>query len=286
MARVAVVTDSTACLPSEEIERYGIEVVPVNLVHDGRVYRDGVDISPEEFYQLLEKAKKVPTTSPASPGDYLRVFQRLGEKADAILCITVVARLSAMYDSARAAMEAARETMPHTLIQVLDSGTAAMAQGFIVLAATRAAALGKDLQGVVAAAQRVKSRVDLVAVLDTLTYLARGGRVPNVAAWASSLLQVKPILSIKDGEVRLAERARTKKKAVSRLLEIMKDRVAGQRPLRAAVFHAHAQEEALSLRDQVVQAFQPEELYVTQFTPVMGVHTGPGLVGLAFYTGE
>ncbi|HJW88673.1 MAG TPA: DegV family protein [Dehalococcoidia bacterium] len=265
------------------MERYGIEVVPVNLVHEGRVYRDGLDLTPEEFYRLLREAKKLPTTSPASPGDYLEVFRRVGEKVRSILCISVSARLSGMFDSARAAVELAREVLPRTAIRVLDSGTAAMAQGFVVLAAARAARAEKDLQEVTETAARIMPLVELVAVLDTLHYLARGGRVPKVAAWATSLLQIKPILTLSRGEVGLLERVHTRKKALSRLVQIMRERVGGKRTLHVSVFHANALGAALALREEIIRDFQPQELYLTQFTSVMGVHTGPGVVGLAYY---
>ncbi|HLE02578.1 MAG TPA: DegV family protein, partial [Dehalococcoidia bacterium] len=170
-----------------------------------------------------------------------------------------------------------------TAIQVLDSGTAAMAQGFVVLAAARAARAGKGLQEVMETATRIMPRVELVAVLDTLRYLARGGRVPKVAAWATSLLQIKPILTLSRGEVGLLERVHTRKKALSRLVQIMRERAGGKRPLHVSVFYANALEAALALREEIIREFQPQELYLTQFTSVMGVHTGPGVVGLAYY---
>ena len=265
------------------MERYGIEVVPVKLVYEGRVYRDGQDLTPEEFYRLLREARKLPTTSPASPGDYLEVFRRVGEKARSILCISVSAKLSGMFDSARAAVELARESLPRTAIQVLDSGTAAMAQGFVVLAAARAARAEKGLQEVTETAARIMPLVELVAVLDTLHYLARGGRVPKVAVWATSLLQIKPILILSGGEVGLLERVHTRKRALSRLVVIMREKVGEKRPLHVSVFHANALGDALALREEIIREFQPQELYLTQFTSVMGVHTGPGVVGLAYY---
>jgi len=283
---VAIVTDSTSCLPSDQVEKWGIEMVPVNLVYDGRVYRDGQDLTTEEFYRLLKRAKKLPSTSPASPGDYLEVFRRAGEKARSVLCISVSGKLSGMFDSARAAAELATEVLPRTTIRVLDSETAAMAQGFVVLAAARAASLGNGLEDVIAKATRIIPRVELVAMLDTLHYLARGGRVPEVAAWAASLLQIKPILALSHGEAGLLERVRTRRKALSRLVEIMRRRVGGKKPLLASVFHAAALDDALSLQEAVIREFRPEELYLTQFTPVMGVHAGPGVVGLAYYAEE
>lgn len=284
-SRIGLVTDSTACIPPELVAQYGIEIVPVELAFEGKVYRDGVDLSAEEFYQMLKKAHRLPTTSPASPVGFLEAYRRLGQRSEAILCLTVAARFSAMFDSARAAMETAREAMPGTRIEVLDSGVAAMCQGFMVLEAARAAAQGKGMEEVIAAAQRLRPRVQLLAMLDTLYYLAKGGRVPIPAAWASSLLQVKPILELREGELRLLERVRTRPRAIERMVEVLSQR-GGGKPLHLAVVHAHAIEEAMQLKERLARLFPCRELYLTQFTPVMGVHTGPGLLGLAFYTEE
>lgn len=283
--RVSITTDSTVCLPEALVKRYAIQVVPLDLVFDGKVYRDGVDISPEDFYQLLQQARKLPTTSPASPGDYLKVYQELSQWADSILCITVSSKVSAMFDSAQAAKEAAAEIMPQTTIQVLDSNTAAMAQGFVVLRAAEAAAQGQGLEQVAQVAQDIMGRVRLIASLGTLYYLAKGGRVPKVYAWASSLLKIKPIVQLFQGEVGLVAKVRTSPRARERLVEIVRQRVA-EDPVHVAIFHAHAAEEAEELKRQVSSRLQCVELYVTQFTPVMGAHTGPGVLGLAFYSGD
>lgn len=283
MPSVSIVTDSVACLPQELVGKYGITVVPLDIVFQGRVYRDGVDMTPEEFYRLLERAGNLPTTTSASPGTYLETFRRLGERTQSILCITVVSRLSAVFDAARAARELLRQEMPHLRIDVLNSGTAAMAEGFVVLAAARAAALGNSLEATMESARSVVSRINLVALLDTLYYLARGGRVPRAAAWAASVLKIKPILQLAQGQVSILERVRTQRRGVERLLEIMKERSQGASSLRVAVLHASAAESAQRLKEMAAFRFACAELYVTQFTPVMGVHTGPGLLGLAFY---
>lgn len=285
-AKVALVTDSTACLPQELVERYNIQIVPIQLIHQGRAYRDGVDITAEEFYHLLEKADKLPTTASASPGAFLEVFRQLSRTAGSILCITLSSRVSAMYDSARTAQKTARELILNTAIYVLDSGTAAMAQGFIVLKAARTAEKGGSLEEVLQAAQSLMPKVHLVALLDTLYYLAKGGRIPQVAAWAGSVLDVKPLVQMRNGEVSLLDRVRGKARALDRLLEVMKERVAPHQPLHIAFFHSNVPEEAEKLKERVTALFPCEELYITPFTPVMGVHTGPGLLGVAFYNGD
>jgi len=281
VAKVALITDSTACLPRELVERFDITVVPVELVFGGRIYRDGVD-DLADFYTLLKRSPQLPTTSPSSPGTYLAAYRQASQRAEAVLCITVSSSVSAMYDSARAARELAREALPQLPIEVMDSGTATMAQGFIVLAAARAVAEGKALPEVVAAAQRAAHRVSLVCFLDTLYYLARSGRVPKAAAWAASLLQLKPIIRMHQGNIELLARTRTRNRATARLLDLVAQEVGG-RPVHMAVMHTQSAEDAAELRRLAASRFHCRELYVTEFTPVMGSHTGPGLLGLAYY---
>ncbi|MFC2059082.1 DegV family protein [Chloroflexota bacterium] len=283
MGKVAVITDSVACLPQELIDRYAIKVMPLSIIFEDRVYRDGVDITPGEFYRLLENVKKLPTTSPAPPAAYLEAYRELNDKADAVLCVTISSKFSALIDSARLAREAARETMPQTDIEVLDSGTAAGAEGFVVLAAARAAAEGKSLAEVIEAAKDIMSRVNLIAIVDTLYYLQKSGRVPKATAWATSLLQIKPIFQLSWGEVTPLGRPRTKNRAVNRMLEIVQERTNGGR-IRANIMHGNALEEAERLRERVLAEFDCVELFVTDFTPVMGSHVGPGVLGVAFYS--
>ena len=281
MAQVAVVTDSVACLPDSIIKKYGIIVVPVALAFDGQEGAPCVD--PASFYQRLESSKRLPTTSPASPGVYLDAFKRMARESDAIVCVTISSKVSATYEAARNARDMAKESLPGVSIEVVDSQAAAMAQGFVTLAAARAAAEGGDLQTVAAAANGIASRVYLLGVIDTFRYLVKSGRVPKVAGWAASMLQIKPILQIHRGEIGLAARARTKSRALRRMLELMKEH-ANSKPIHVSVVHANAPTEAEELRRQVNAEFQCAELYVSEFPPVMGVHTGPGLVGLAFYS--
>ncbi|MCX8125799.1 MAG: DegV family protein, partial [Dehalococcoidia bacterium] len=199
MRRVAVVTDSTACLPAELVREYSITVVPVEFTYQGRVYRDGVDITPAEVYQLLARNGSLPTTSAPPPGAYLKAFEQLSHTVREVLVITVSSTFSHTYDSARTAAEMAKEEYPDLTIKVVDCKTAAGAQGLVVLKAARAAAAGKSLEEVAQVARESISAVRLVAFLDTMYYLARGGRVPQVVAWAGNVLKIKPIMQIKPG---------------------------------------------------------------------------------------
>jgi DegV family protein with EDD domain len=284
MGKVAVVTDSSACVPKEVVKQYGIHILPLILLFEDRSYRDGVDITSQEFYELLKKAKKVPTTSSPSPGEYLEVFREVAKQASGILCITLPPHLSMSFDSATQAREMARESIPHVHIEIFPSRSPALAQGFIAQAAAQAAASGKDLSQVAQAARDRMDKVNALAMLDTLYYLAKGGRIPKAAAWAGSLFKIKPILDA-TGDVRLLERCRTRKRAMQRLLYIMRQR-SGGKPICVNLMHAGVPEEAERLKADILSQFDCVEFYVTDFTPVIGTHTGPGSIGLSFYTAD
>ena len=286
MTKVAVITDSVACVPQEQMEKYGIKQVPMLIIFGDEVYQDGIDISPTEFYTRLRQAKKLPTTSHPSPDIFLEAYRDASQRAASILCITIPSKFSATFNSARLAVEMAKEALPGVAIEVLDCGTAAAAQGLVVLAAARAAASGGDLTEVAETARSVMQRVYLLATLDTLRYLVRGGRVPKAAALASSLLQIKPIFAVIEGEAHPVTNARTTAGAMKRILKIMEQRIVEGQPLHVAVVHADALDRATVLKNQISSRFDCAELFITEFTPVMGGHTGPGVIGVAFYCGD
>jgi DegV family protein with EDD domain len=194
--KVVVVCDSAACLPAELVDELRLHVVPMELFIDGKTYMDGVDISPQEFYSLLSSCERPPTTSAPSTASFIRAFQAGVQHADSVLCLTLLSTISATYNVATAAAETARQDHPESIIEVMDTRTAAGAEGLVVLAAARAAAMGAALPQVKQAAQRVIYGVELIAFLDTLHYLWKGGRIPRVAAWAGSILQLKPLMSL------------------------------------------------------------------------------------------
>jgi DegV family protein with EDD domain len=286
MRKVAIVTDTTACVPQEQVAKYDIEVVPVQLIFEDRTYRDGIDISPSEFYTRLRQAEKMPTTSASSPNPYLEAYQKASQKAPNILCLTEPSRFSAMLDSARVATEMARKTLRNVVIEVLECTTAAAGQGLVALAAAKAAALGKTLNEVMEVARSTMSRVSLFATLDTLHYLAKSGRVPQAAALVNSLLSIKPIFTLNHSEARTVALPRTTKSAMKRMLKLMEPAVVKGQPLHVAVMHADAPEQAIALKNRISSQFECHEIFITEFTPVMGVHTGPGLIGVAFYGEE
>ncbi len=282
--KVAIVTDSTACIPREQVEKYAIELVPIGLVFGDKVYRDGIDISPTEFYALLRHTKKLATTSGSLPGPFLEAYHKASQRAASILCITESSKFSGMCNSARVAMEMAKEALTDVVIEVIECTTAAAGQGLVVLAAARAAASGGSLTEVIETVRIVMQRVYLFATLDTLYYLAKGGRVPKIAALASSLLRIKPIFTINEGDACPVTNARTIRGAMNRILKIMRQKIVKGQLLHVAVMHADALDKAMVLKNQISSQFDCAELFITEFTPVMGAHTGPGVIGVAFYS--
>ncbi len=278
-----IVTDSTACIPDELVQRYPIEVVPVNLIVAGRTYRDGLDDT-TDFYRLLRSSREQASTAAPAPGTYLDRFRAIAARgADAILCLTVSSQFSAMFNSARAAAKLAETELPGVEVRVVDSGNAAMAQGFMVVEAARAAGGGAGLEEVARRAAAVGERAGLVVIIDTLDYLARSGRVPRIAAWASQVLQLKPIVQFQGGDIRLLARARTRPRAVDRLVDVVRQRAGGSAGLHVCIHHTNCPDDADLLRLRVEREMQPAEIHLSEFTQVMGTHTGPGLLGIAFY---
>lgn len=279
MNKIAIVTDSAACLPERLINQYGIHVVPFRLIWGREIFQDGVDMTSPEFYRRLRESPTLPTTSQPSIGQLLTLYRSLAQTAEGIVSIHIAGSMSGTYNAA----QMAAQMIPGVPVRVLDSGTAVMAQGFVVLAAARAAEAGGSLQQVVQAADAMIARVHLLAVLDRLDYLARSGRVQSVIALIGSALRIAPVFTIRHGEVSVVSRARSKPRAVQAMLDQMAA-LTGNRPVHAAVFHADVADEAEDLSREIANRFNCVELLVTEFTPVMGSHTGPGLVGVAFYT--
>jgi DegV family protein with EDD domain len=281
--KVAIVTDTTACVPTELVAKYDIEVVPIQLIVDNKTYLDGIDIKPSEFYALLRQSKKIPTTSASSPDNYLAAFRKASLKAPSILCLTEPSKFSAMFNSARIAADITRETLRNTKIEVMECTTAAAGQGLVALAAARAAAESKPMETVKEIARNIMSKVNLLATLDTLQYLARSGRVPQAAAMVNSILNIKPIFTLNHSDAHTVALPRTMKTAINRMLKLMQSMVKKGRPLHVAVIHADALEQAIAFKNRMNSQFECREIFITEFTPVMGVHTGPGLIGVAFY---
>ena len=280
-----MVTDSATALTSEMASASGLFVAAMEVTIGDQTYVDGpVDPggSLGRFYDLLRSAERLPTTSAPKPDRWLACFREAATQGETILCITLAASLSASYDSARVALELAAQELPDTPIRVMNSNVAAGSQALVVLEAARHAAAGAAVDEVEAAAARVAKNVRLIAYLDTLEYIWKGGRVPRIAVWASTLLDIKPVLELVGGRVNVVARPRSRRRANQRLLaELRRD--LQDRTGHVNVMHADAEEEAKALLERIERQFNCAELFLTQFHPFMGAHTGPGLVGVSYW---
>jgi DegV family protein with EDD domain len=285
MKEVAIVTDSTCCLPSELIQEYDIHVVPIVVIYKGRTYQDRVDISTSEIYKIMRAKKDLPSTSVPPPEDFLHAYQQLSQKAKSILCITVTSLQSGVFNMAFSAKEMAKEVIPDTVIEIIDSRAVAGSLGFVVLEAARLASQGAELGQVIEATRSIMNKVNFFGMLDTLYYLARTGRIARAAAWAGALLNIKPIVGHFPGigETTPVARTKTRSKGIERMLEIMADRI-GSSKAHVMVQHADESEEAERLKTTINERFDCAELYLTEFSSAMGVHCGPGLLAISFYS--
>lgn len=281
---VAVVTDSVAQVPTEIARELGITVLPFTVNIDGQPYRDGIDLKPTELYHRMRLEKILPTTAVASLGQYQRAFEiRLQSGAQAVLCVALSSKLSSGYNTATQAAAMVRNEFPDRQIVVLDSQQATISQGFVAIAAARAAASGKSLPEVQQAVEEAKRHSGFAATLETLEYLARGGRIGKAAFLLGSLIKIKPILTILDGEVTPVAQVRGDNHALQSIVDYVARKVGEPQDLHLAIMEADAPAEAKLLQEMALQHLQPTEIFHTEFTPVMGVHTGPGLVGLGYY---
>ena len=255
----------------------------MRLLMDGKSHLDGEDVSSTDFYRHLRDAKELPTTSAPSPSSFLSAIHAAADDAAAVLCMTVSPRFSSTFEVARSAVETARGELPDTEIELVDTRSAAGGEGLVVTSALRALVSGHGLYETAAVAKEVAGRVSLLAYLDTLHYLWKGGRVRRLAHAGTALLNIKPLFELGQGEVKGIARPRSRRRALDRLVRLTHER-APVGLLHAAVMHADDPEGAERLRLRLVAEFDCAELYVSEFSPVMGVHTGPGLVGVAFWS--
>jgi DegV family protein with EDD domain len=274
---VAVVTDSTAYLPAELVEGYGIHVVPLYVVLAGRSGREGMDIGPDDVARALAVRGQTVSTSRPTPGDFVAAYRRaLAEGADRLVSVHLSAELSGTWDAARLA---ASQVGEH-IVSVVDSRSAAMGTGFAVLAAARSAAAGADVTEVVRAARETAAATRTLFVVDTLEYLRRGGRIGSAAAVLGSALAVKPVLHVQDGRVVPLEKVRTSSRALNRLVQRAVE-AAGEGPVSVAVHHLAAADRAERLAAEVRDRLpQVRELYVSELGAAIGAHVGPGAVGV------
>jgi len=284
MSSIKIITDTDASLSPDLAAQWGVLQVPMTVHFDQEVLVTWKDIDDERLFQRIDRDGKLPTTSAPSPGSFAEAYRLAFEDgADAVICFTVSSAVSAAYSAALSACE----TLPGKDITVVDSKSLSMGQGFMVLAAAEAARSGTSKENILAIAQDIQSRSYLYVALSTLKYLAMSGRVGHLAAGMADLLRVKPILTIQDGKLGMLERVRTRKKAWSRVIELAVQAANGRTPERMAIVHVNALADARRFYEELSPSlpFQGEPLYI-ELTPGLSVHSGAGLVGVAFVAGK
>jgi DegV family protein with EDD domain len=269
---VAIVTDSVADLPPQVVEEFGITVVPLVVRFGTDLYRDGLDLSPDDFYGKLRISKVLPATSVPPPAAFTDAYDKLAEKTNEIAVICLTSKLSATY---QVALQAAELMKKRCRVEVLDSQWAVMAQGFITIAAAKAAQGGAGLDEVLGVARHTILRVDMHAAFDTLEYLERGGRIGKAQAFLGSLIKVNPIIGLKNGEVYPCGRERSRAKAIDHLYNF----ATGFGKLEGlAVEYATDLDEANRLVQRLHSKYHQIPIYLSRASPVIGTHTGPGLI--------
>ena len=273
---VKLVTDSTCDLPRELAEEWNITVIPCNVHFDDEVYKDGIDIGPDEFYRKLVASPRLPTTAQPSVNDFLQVYEPLCNEGHDVVSIHVSAKLSGTLNSAAQARESVQSSGSGR-IEVIDSRMASVGLGLAALEAARVVQSGASYDEVVASVQSSLQRVHSYFLVDTLEYLQKGGRIGKASAFLGSILNIKPLLTIEDGEAHPLERARTRERGLRRLVEIVR----GCAPLKSlSIIYSTTPDEAESLKERLQDLVPEEEIVMARFGPVVGTYIGPGALGV------
>ena len=281
MNEVAIITDSSAYLPKEYVEKYHLDVLPLTLHWEGQVYRDGVDISATEFYTRLKHANTLPTTSQISPNDFKDHIQKALDQGKSVLVLPLSSGISATMQSAMIA----KEQFHGAHVEVVDTKLVSMALGFMVLAAARAAEKGASLAECKAIAEKAYNHIGVYFTVDSLKYLYKGGRIGGAKRLLGAAMSIKPILQIRDGKIEAAGSAITRKKAIEQMVKMVKLAVGDKKPVHISVFHALEPEMAQELQTRLNAEMQVEEGILSEVCPAVGAHVGPGTISIAWMAG-
>jgi len=283
MAKVALVTDSTSYIPKEVREKYPITVVPQVVIWEGVSYEDDVTMTTDQFYTRLRTAKVMPTTSQASVVNMHTAFSTLLEQGYEVLGMFVSSKLSGTYQSAVLARD--ELTSGKDKIEIIDTETVAMALGFEVLTAARAAQDGASMADCKALANKAHEHTGVYLTVETLEFLHRQGRIGGAQRFLGTALNLKPILAVEGGRIEPVERVRTRSKALERVVEIVVEKCSGKTPIRIATLHADSPNDAKLILDKITPILNPIESIFAAVSPAVGANAGPGTVGLAFMAG-
>lgn len=277
--KIAILTDSTAYIPKEIIKEYDIHVIPLLVNWGDQSYLDNVDITPEVFYDRLTKEKDLPTTSQPSAGAFKEKFDQLAKNYSGVVSVLLSEDLSGTVASALAA----KEMMGDYPIEIVNSKLTTMALGLMVIEAAKVAQAGGSMEEVADTARSLIGKVRVMFVVDTLEFLHKGGRIGGAKRLVGSMLAMKPLLQLEDGKIAALDSVRTKKKAIQTMLSHFYEDAEGKDHIHLTVFHGVAEMEAKAIMEEIQAEKGPDAAVLAKLSPVIGVHTGPGTVGLAYY---
>ncbi len=281
MSNVIILTDSTAYIPVEISAKLPIRVIPLTLILEGQTYFDGVDIMPDDFYRRLLTSTSMPQTSQVSVSEYEQLFGKLLDEGYQILNLGISNGVSSSHQSALQA----QKKFPGAQIEIFDTKLVSMALGFQVLAAARAAKEGASLAECKAVALDAFDKIGVFFTVDSLKYLAAGGRINSARRILGTALDIKPVLEIRNGKIELVESVRSKKKAIRRMISLVEKGIAERQPVRISVFHALDHDAAVELQTELEEQFHPVENILSFVSPVVGAHVGPGTISIAYMAG-
>ena len=284
MQKFAIITDSDSSLSQAMAQANDIRLVPINIHFGDDCFESGIDIDDKSLFERVDKENKLPTTAAPTPGLFQKAFQKAFQDGyEHIICFCVSSKISATY----AAAQQAKEMLESDHITVVDTETVSLGQGFVVLEAAEQARAGKSLEEILAAGERVRDNMHLFAALSTLKYLAMGGRIGHLQANMAGIMEVKPILTTQDGKLEVLERIRTRKKSLTRLMELVEESVGDAKIERLGIIQCACIDEAEAFLETVREHFDyAGEIPIVEFTPGLSVHSGKGLLGLAVYTAD
>ena len=281
MNKVAILTDSTASIPSDLMKNYNISAVSLELIWGDETFEDGITLTPGAFYDRLKVSKTLPSTSQPSVGKIKQTMSNLLDQGYEVLGIFLSSKLSGTYQAAR---QAADLLPKGSKVEVIDSQMTTLAMGFQVLMSARAASQGASLTDCARVSEQVRDNSGVYFMVDTLEFLHRGGRIGGAQRFLGTTLGTKPILYMHEGKIASLDRVRTKRKALDRLEELVIEKTRGKNNVRLASVHANAPEDAAAILIKASQILNPVETLTADLSPVIGIHAGPGTVALAYMT--
>lgn len=282
MGQIKIVTDSTADLTPALTKEWNIQVIPLKVIFGDTAYREGIDLSNKEFYELLAESEKLPSTSQPSPVEFEKLYKELTEDGSSVISIHISGSMSGTYQSALIA----RNNLPGRDVTVIDSRVVSMALGHVVLAAARSVREGKTKEEVIARIHNVMQKVTTYFVVDTLENLQKGGRIGKAAALLGTVLNIKPVLTIDEGIIAPFEKIRGKGKALERIMEKAREQSMENKNMHCALVHGNALDEAVRFHQKLISGINCSEFVICEIGAVVGTHVGAGTIGFFFYADE